>query len=682
MRGNKVQKSGGTGKSILAFFLGMLFGIIFLVGSLAGAIGFVLYADVDTVLDIFNVDNSADENGDNKYINTNEDKDGVSNILELVTRITAMAGNFRELTLGQIDALVPATHGLVDKLLESLSKYVEVDYDTLSQQKFSELSDYIREVVMNIRPGQLIAGLELGGDGAANQLIDLILCGIEAKYVTVGESDIPVYYDCFTQNGRYVRGDGEYLPEELEEYIVAEKDEVTYRVYHYMYNGVSYVAEKIDNGYEATDVEYALDYSEEYTKCSGNYYYEAGSDERIYVDPITLGSFVDGDGMGALESLPLYELFGTMSSDDEANQRLLTAMLGELTVGDLMNGTADFHGTIQNVYIGDIIEANGNKLLEKLGQYTIGGLSEAMDNLEVADLIDVEADGASVIMLYLAFGVTKVEKDEVTQLYTAEKDGQTVYFRTSMNSQGVECLDSIYSEADLEEEHRVEAVRLPEVGTRLSNLQNDVKVGDIMGITDDDSTILKAIRHSTINSLPEDINNLTINELYADSIYTDPVFKEVVAENPEEGQIAFNCIYLYYQLVDGEYILVNSDDSDPDNNGKLDTLPSTGIYYTYGEVKGFWQLLIMANDDSGEKSEKAYTLSRMADMADNLAYNLKTCSLRDLYNADVIEIEDEENSPLNKVIPEAVSQKYGNRTLGSLTISEAVDFVGEFLTAI
>ena len=67
MQNNQPRRKGF---SFLSFFLGILLGIILIVGAVGGAVYFALSSSVDTVLSIFGVDNSKDEEGKNQVINT------------------------------------------------------------------------------------------------------------------------------------------------------------------------------------------------------------------------------------------------------------------------------------------------------------------------------------------------------------------------------------------------------------------------------------------------------------------------------------------------------------------------------------------------------------------------------------------------------------------------------------
>lgn len=619
---DKVKNNGGTGKAILAFFLGVLFGIILLIGAIVGGVYYVAKTDLNKVLGWFNVDNGPDENGENTYINTDEDKDGVANIIELVQRVVSMADNVENLTIGQIDSLVPAAHGLVDQIIEAVQDYVTVDYDKLSAVKFSEFEAYFSDLVLDIRPAVIV---EKSDSGEINKLMDLVLYGVEADCITVNGTRYPLYRDTVT--GTYI----------------------------YSMGNSWYIAEESEGTFFATGTQYQS-YNEANTEATGNYYTVNG--ERIIIVPITIRSLVGTDGLGALGKMTVAELMGDMSTGDN---ELVKKVLGDVTLDDLINGNVDLEEEIDSMTIGDIIDAGDNKILQQLSGYTIGELASAMDELEIVDFIEISADNS--ILAYVAYGITQVDAENGVAQYKGER----VQIETELNDDGTFIITGVY----YSDGRKVEGTKINDISDMIAGLNDEITIGDLMGIDESNSNaIMKAIKNSTINSLAKDMENLTINELYAESIYADPVMKSVVASGANDGEIDFSAEYLYYEMVNGEYKLAGG-------TGKVENY-ADGLY-TYGATAGFWKLLIVERGENGAKSERVYTINGITEMSDNATNNLQHCSLDELCEAGVLVFSEDAESPLGKTIPTAVSDKYGNRMLGSLTISEAVDFVASFL---
>lgn len=785
------------GFSFLSFFLGILIGIIILAGALFGAGYFAATADLNKVMEIAGLDNK-DENGNDKYINTDADDGGVRNMLELVQRVIDMSKDAGGLTLGQIDDLFPAAGGVAEKLRDEISEYVDVDIEELKQVKFSELSAYVNELVMEIRPAGFISG-------EMNSFAKLFLDGIEADCITVDGVVYPLYSDADGNNYAYLCGEDWYG------------------------------AEKTDDGYGATGALYGGDPST--LLPTGNYYVD-GESKKIYIDPITIGSLTSKDGMGALGRVSVAELLGETDKDG-----IVEKLLGDITVGQFIDGKADIDarvnaleisdfvevraddkvmaffayglsnvtqnddGTYSAVYklgeedetvsvnvedgkivgatgadgqpvkgltvgnvatvsdkidvsvflnvtaenkiiaylaygitdikmgedgvctaylgdekctltlkngeiasvtvdstgekvsaanvselsdrvdgvfndlkIRDLIDVGDNKLLVKLGEYTLNNVSEGLDGLEVPDVIDVPA--GSALMAYLAYGLTKTDAAGGTALL----DGENVYVKTENGN-----ITGVYRSADMEGEP-VPGTKINQISARIDGLMDELTIAELLpaGATED-NTILRALGNSTINGLSEDINALTVNELYADEIYGEAaedgspkkaVIKRVVAAGAPAGEdeINFDPSYLYYTLVSGEfgeasatYKMVGSGES----MGKLSSLPADGnTYYTYGKASEFWQLLVTERTETQSggdtvvtADEKAYSLNNLTSMIENISHNMNYFTLHSLNSAGILKFKNPED--LDKKIPEGLGS-YGGMVLGDLTIPDAI----------
>ena len=786
--GQKVKTKGGTGKAILAFFLGILFGIILLLGAVAGTVFYVIKTDLDKVLGWFNVDNSADENGDNKYINTNKDNDGVENILELVKRVVSMTGNVQSLTLGEIDDLVPAARGLVDQIIEAVGDYITIDYDELSKVRFSEFEAYFSDLVLDIRPAVIV---EKSG-GEINKLMDLVLYGVEADCVTVNGIIYPLYQDTVTEK------------------------------YIYEVGNSWYIAEESDGVFTSTGAQYQS-YNKDNTEATGNYYTVNGV--RQIIDPITIRSFMGTDGLGALGKVTVAELVGDMSQGDSD---LLNQVLGDVILNDLLNGEVNLDETINSIEIGllldvdpfndemllyfayglsdlsetanadglytavykleetdipvlvsiednkikkiidaatgeelsgttvgnidkvidnievtvlvkvaptnkiltyiaygltgveqteegwrgyyngqmcaisvdedgnitsvknvetgevlsaagidelndrlntitddltigDIIEVkDGDKLMAKLAGYKINEVGDAIHTFELGDVMDIDAN--STLMAYLGYGITDVDVENGTATYHYETEDGEKAEKAVLITVNDGMIAEVYFMQD-GEKVLVEGTKINGVSKRIDGLMGDLTIGELIDI-DDGNTVLRAIRNSTINSLSSDIDKLTVNELYAEAIYGNSVLKKVVKSGAGEGEIDFKPEYLFYEKVNGEYKLVNG-------TGKVAEF-SDGLY-TYGATTGFWKLLIAESGDNGAKTERAYTLNSITEMADNATENLQKCTLFELEEAGILDFSSSANDPLNVQIS-------AEAKLGDLTITEAVVFIADILS--
>lgn len=791
------------GFSFLSFFLGILIGIIILAGALFGVGYFAVTADLDKVMSAVGLPNR-DENGNNKYVNTDADNGGVKNALQLLQRITEMARNSGSMTLGQLEDILPVAGGLTEKLSQSFSKYAPIDEEELKQVKFSEFGAYVNELVMEIRPAALISG-------EMNRFAKLLLEGVEADCVVADGTVYPLYSD---ENG--------------EKYV-------------YMADGVWYFAQKTEDGFVATSENYGGE--TEALSPTGNYY--TTENEKVYIDPITIGSLTGTGGMGAIGKMSIVELLGEPGDNEKAEK-----ILGDVTVENFMNGEvnldekineiliSDFvdvsaddkvmvffayglsglaqdesgaytaiykfgdedipvsvtvedgkitsvtdpegqpvngltvgnistvsdkidvsvfldataenkvvaylaygitdlqegedgsytaklkvgdevktvnvsvkdgkitgvtlaetgenvsaaniselndrvDGVFNDLKIKDLVDAGDNKLLKKLGDYTLNNVDDGIDALELTDVLDVDANSA--IMAYLAYGITSVNADEGTALLGKD----TVYLEIE-ESEGKKIITGVYRSPDKEGEPEA-ATKINEINTRIDGIMEDLTLGELIEI-DGSNTVLNALRNSTVNNLSEDINNLTINELYADEIYggkddrgetKNAVMKKAVGNSASQAdEINYDSKYLYYELVSGEfcsdtavYKLINAETKD---KGKLKEFKTDKTYYTYGAPTKFWQLLVTVKTNSdGDGDENAYSLNGLTEMIDNIHNNMNYFTLSGLEEAGILKFGEEVRLDETK-IPDAI-EKYKGKTLGDLTVPDAIAAMVEII---
>lgn len=206
---------------------------------------------------------------------------------------------------------------------------------------------------------------------------------------------------------------------------------------------------------------------------------------------------------------------------------------------------------------------------------------------------------------------------------------------------------------------------------------NDLTLDEIMEISSDNA-ILDALRDSTINSLADDVNSLSIQQLFADDIYVtqegetkvSAVLYEVVedenAVTDSTTQIAFDSAYLYYaKTTEGDIVLAGSD-------GHFDTFAEmTGVtYYTYGAPVGVWSLLLYNSDGY----EEVYTVNNVADMQINVMNNIQNCTLFRFYEMGVIgEGTATESDPTYKTLLTDIGN---GEQIGDLTIEEFLEYFG------
>lgn len=596
----------GKGFSFLSFFLGFLIGIIFLVGAVAGVAFYALNAKIDDVFGLVGVDNGKDENGDNKLINTDTENGGVETLLQLFTKVAALSGDTGNLSVGEVETLIPAVGRMVDGFHEKLNEFIQIDRTELVAVKFAEFGNYVSGKLLEIQPAALMENFGMG-ELMDNKILSLLFEGSEAKYVEVGAEKYPVYYDIYSlEDGNYKRKDGVVLSEKYLENAFDYKE--AKRVNYYIIDETAYVTNK-ECTLVAPAARVALGevygaYTPEYATLSGNFYFKG--EEKVLVTPVTLGTLSSG-GLETLDDVYLTEFIG---SEDE----LIGKIFGDVSVGDLMNGTADFGSMIDDVLLGDIIDAGDNKLLIKLSDKKISELSEAINDIVLGDVIEA--------------GDNKLLNE-------------------------------------------LSETKLSELSTAIDNLTLD----KIMDISEDDK-VLSLIKDATISTLPAKLNGIAVNEMFADDIYT-PKDENGNTVTGNDGlpvkavrgiAAEYNESYLYYSLTvtdDGKdvYELVKFE------NCELGKIPAGAFesnkYYTYGEAQGVWKILLYAeNKETGVSTEKAYTINGMPNMITNVSYNMQHSTLQTLSDAGVLEFPE---GSLDKTV--------GGKVLGKMTILQVINFV-------
>ncbi len=599
---NQVQpKKKGTLKAVICFIVGLILGIAIVVGAIAGGTYYVLNSDLDGLLSMFGVDNSVDpETNQNKYVNTDPDTGGAENLLDLIDKLTAIASDPASLTLGQIDALVPATRGIVAQVTDAIKDYVEVDYAELCGVRFSEFGGYLQNKVMDIQPAVLMDDMEL--EGVTNTILSAVLYGLEANCVTdpTGEKH-PVLVDNFTYDAAtesYRRQeDGATLISSQNIYAVKQSaDNDLYDIFFFEYGGQYYIAERepqdiLSFKFNTEDGYLYTLYNQDTFENTGNYYIDA-SGERVVMEPITIGSLMNGDGLGALEKMRVLEL---LSGDAEPDE-LLEAILGDVSIGNLINNEVDFQEKVNMLELSAIltydpfedaimlyfvdglsnlskepVESNKYSATYKLGEEdadvlvtiengvivkienaktgeelkgtTVGNINAAVENIEITIFMDVTTQNG--VLPYIAYGITGIEQDPETEEWTAhyKRDGVTdeiVYLdiESEAASDGDTVINYIRGVRTATGE-KLPAAGIDELSDRVNTITDDLTIGDI--VPANGNKILEQLSGSTINGLSDALNGLELGAIL-----------DVPADNAVLAYLAYNITDVTVNTASGE----------------------------------------------------------------------------------------------------------------------------------
>ena len=187
--------------AVISFLLGFLFAIIVEVAAVVGVFSFIVNKDLDTVLSTFGLQN-VDEEGNRKYINTDPDNGGVTNLKELFSGVKGLVYENGQLSLlgksfDDIEQLIPATNMLLSMVYSKLDGYIELDRDEFESTPMSGLAQVLSDSLMNMRTAAVLEKLnmtEFTGDDA-NKIVKSLLMGAETEYATIDYGSQPVALD-------------------------------------------------------------------------------------------------------------------------------------------------------------------------------------------------------------------------------------------------------------------------------------------------------------------------------------------------------------------------------------------------------------------------------------------------------------------------------------------------------
>ena len=118
---------------LLAFFLGFLLAFILLVGSVVGVVFFALNFKLDKL------SANKDSEGNYLFINADPENGGVGTVLDLIGKVSEMSKGYSNLTVGEIEELLPVMGSLTSKIESELNNYVTLQDGELQAVKLGEI---------------------------------------------------------------------------------------------------------------------------------------------------------------------------------------------------------------------------------------------------------------------------------------------------------------------------------------------------------------------------------------------------------------------------------------------------------------------------------------------------------------------------------------------------------------
>ncbi|MGN0824449.1 MAG: hypothetical protein ACI4MB_05210 [Candidatus Coproplasma sp.] len=328
----------------------------------------------------------------------------------------------------------------------------------------------------------------------------------------------------------------------------------------------------------------------------------------------------------------------------------------------------------------------------------INNVSERLDNITnaiaITEFIDIDPDDA--IMAFMGYGISGCQAVAGTDALGNDYDYKATY--KTAGGTNLECYLTVNGEGAIDKVWYIKesatvnitGTKIGAVPDRISALTDTLTIGEIITVDGDASMILQAIKDTTIGGLDERINELTVSDVLTqdqiennsilpqlkdtkitqlgteiDKVVIQRIYAEniygVAANSDPALATTFNSAYLYYELVDGSYVLTEKNcagktDTEYDNAlGKLtEEQFNAGTYYSYGEAKGMWKL-ILYRVEGNTKTEKAYTLNNFNNMVNSCAESVYNSTLGELKEAKIIGEDIELNKKLRVVEVEGMT---------------------------
>ncbi|MBE7087942.1 MAG: hypothetical protein E7370_00245 [Clostridiales bacterium] len=372
---------------LLSFIFGFLFGIIAIIGSVAGVALYALTANFEDLFEIAGIENR-DENGDYVYVNTGVE--GISNALDLIKKLQSFADDPMNRTLGEIDYYLPVTESIVEEIANTFADHgVIVDVEGLKNTKFNDLSRWFIDTIYSveistvIQKHQELEDLTHTNVAVADQILELIIYGRKIQFVENGSQRYEVYTDTYTlvEDGYVREADGAKVGLDKAFWMQNERvqtDGTFYDVKYYNANGTWYVTDKnlsytaeITRSTQASNWVYTA-YSSAAQGSSGDYYVDANGKIKV-VNPINVGTLVSAGYLtGLLNEIYITDFVSSMGNE------IINELLGGISLGAILDKKVDFDHVINSanlsVLLGDV------KATDALLPYVLYGITNVTES--------------------------------------------------------------------------------------------------------------------------------------------------------------------------------------------------------------------------------------------------------------------------------------------------------------
>ena len=389
-----------------------------------------------------------------------------------------------------------------------------------------------------------------------------------------------------------------------------------------------------------------------------------------------------------LSNMKITEAF----SEAEIEENILLSALVRENPDVKMSDLSDFE-TIQNLYISDVIteeQIDGNRILETLvnNNTQIKDLDDAIDSLTLGQVLDIDSGSTKILQTLAETPINDLDSrlsnltvDDVMvieegsyldheEIRNATVDDIDALMTALKNNLKLKDVIDIVTEG----ENKSPQILITLMNTKLVDLADEVnslKLNQLIEIDADSHPILLAL--SNIEILDSEAFNEKLNNLMLCDVYTREQCEgilEIIWDNNNDGHIliselpgAMNDLPLVDVLAENIYV-----DGDYKEIG--------GVIYQ--RVNNTWWYLLTEEGETFSAEEEhyvlkkglTYTLSGMDQLVLNFNYHIRSETIRDLYEADFILIDEEKVAKLDTV----VIYQGTSMQIGDMTISQFVDY--------
>lgn len=567
---------------ILCLILGFFIGVGAVWGTIAAVAGFVLFQPIDTTVGVLDpltggamsdlMFGEKDENGnvikagilDEKYAELKV-KDLLGDSLDAVKQLSSNDGS-----LAPLNEISPKVGDTLDKVIEGLSKYgIPLDRDTMlnAPLKNSEDSDkqsfgaYFKSSLLEASAGDFFTAL----GSTMTPMLEALCYGKEGVDYVVGEDGTVTMI-----NGAKKTTLGDLLGDNM----TAAFDDV-------------FLRDALDVKADSNRVLIAIAYGNDYVI----------QNDEIIGTPRTIGELRASNG-AFIDDIPLTSVL----EEDRSNGVIMYMLYGKKGIHYGIDADGNIVMKEQRVLIlnNNVYNAYGEALTKQQG---VEGEADyvAGYTLNFADKLYTDANGHEYKLVNAR--ETQSTKDGVADVY---------YIRELDDSK------VLYAPHTLHD--------LDGTDNLVSSLNDRLTIGELMDKEDiENNKFLKHVTNYTITDLPKALEELSINEVYADEIY--------------------------------------------DANGN---------------VQGAWKYLICTYGSNGQLIEHEYTLNHLDPLIDNMKENIHQTTLNELAHDGIINFSDETLSHGIKTQIYSPDQGgyvaidldflHGKTSIGELTLDEMIEY--------